>query len=129
VIATVSRDPARTQALETRGARVWAFEAGADGRVPLEPLLSRLSAEGRFSVLVEGGAAAHTSFLREGLVDRVAIGIAPVILGGLGSPLLSGDLGRARLADGIAVSGLRARRVGCDVWLEGEILRNGAARV
>jgi diaminohydroxyphosphoribosylaminopyrimidine deaminase/5-amino-6-(5-phosphoribosylamino)uracil reductase len=129
LIATVSRDPARTRALEASGARVWAFEAGPDGRVPLQPLLSRLSAEGRYALLVEGGAATHTSFLREGLVDRVAIGIAPVILGGSRSPLLSGDLGRARLADGIAVSGLRARRVGSDVWLEGEIRRNGAKGV
>jgi diaminohydroxyphosphoribosylaminopyrimidine deaminase/5-amino-6-(5-phosphoribosylamino)uracil reductase len=128
-IATVSRDSVRTQAIEARGAHVWTFDPGVDGRVPLLPLLSRLAEEGRYALLVEGGAAAHTSFLRESLVDRVAIGIAPIILGGSRSPLLAGDLGRARLADGIAVSDLRARRVGCDVWLEGEIRSNGAGNV
>ncbi len=129
VIATVSRDPVRTRALEARGASVWSFQPGPDGRVPLRPLLSRLAGEGRSALLLEGGATAHTSFLREGLVDRVAIGIAPIILGGSGSPLLAGDLGRARLADGIAIRELRARRVGCDVWLEGEIRSNGTEHV
>jgi len=129
VIATVSRDAARGRSLEERGAAVWRFDPAPDGRVPLRPLLERLVADGRYALLVEGGAATHTSFLREGLVDRIAIGIAPLILGGTNSPTLAGDLGRVRLAEGIALESLRARRVGRDVWLEGRVSGDGARHV
>lgn len=128
VIATVSAHPERRAALADRGATIWSFEADASGRVPLGALLRRLASEGRLSLLVEGGAEVHTSFLREGYADRVAIGIAPVILGGSGAPTFTRDLGRARLDEGIAVEFLRMRRLGRDLWLEGAIAK-GDARV
>ena len=129
VLATVSTDEAKIRALEERGAQVWAFPKGADGRVPLRSVLERLALEGRLSVLVEGGALVHTAFLREGLADAVAIGIAPRILGGRSAPMLTGDLGRSRLADAIAVEGLTVRRLGPDVWLTGRIAADGGDRV
>jgi diaminohydroxyphosphoribosylaminopyrimidine deaminase / 5-amino-6-(5-phosphoribosylamino)uracil reductase len=128
-VATTSRDEERARALVSRGAAIWVFEPDASGRVPLPALLRRLAGEGRYSVLVEGGAEVHTSFLKEGLVDRVAIGIAPVILGGSGAPTFTHDLGRARLHEGIVVQDLRVRRLGKDVWLEGAIAPEGTARV
>src|SRR5512138_1458279 len=73
VLATVSGDETRIRALEERGAQVWNFPKGADGRVPLRGVLERLALEGKLSVLVEGGAQVHTAFLREGLADAVAI--------------------------------------------------------
>jgi diaminohydroxyphosphoribosylaminopyrimidine deaminase/5-amino-6-(5-phosphoribosylamino)uracil reductase len=121
VVATVSGDAARARRLEARGASVWRFDAGPDGRVPLRPLLGRLVEEGRYALLVEGGTETHTSFLREGLADRVALGIAPLLLGGRAARSWTGDLGRSTIAEAIDVTGLRARRVGRDLWLEGAI--------
>ena len=126
VVATVSRDARRIAALEARGARVWSFPPRADGRVPLEPLLRKLVAEGRYAVLVEGGRQVHTAFLREAFADRVAIGIAPLLLGGANAPAWTGDLGRGRVEDAIPLGPLSVRRVGRDVWLEAEIRRDGA---
>ena len=80
-------------------------------------------------MLVEGGAAVHTAFLREGLADRIAVGIAPVILGGARASSLAGDLGRSRLSEAIALESLAVRRVGRDLWIEGSIERNGASDV
>lgn len=120
-VATIAGAGSRAAALESRGARVWHFEADAAGQVPLRPLLERLAGEGRYAVLVEGGAAVHTSFLREGLADGVAVGIAPLLLGGSTSRSWTGDLGRARLSDAIEIQSLRSRRVGRDLWLEGTI--------
>lgn len=128
-IATTSPDRARAEQLEARGASVWGFEPDAEGRVPLRRLLSRLATEGRYAVLVEGGAAVHTSFLREGLADRVAVGIAPVILGGKKSLALAGDLGRARLAEGIQIERFQVRRLGRDLWIEGIIPSDGVSDV
>ena len=129
VIATTSRDAARIRGLESQGVSVWTFEPGQGGRVPLEPLLRRLAGEGRYALLVEGGPTVHTSFLREDLADRVAVGIAPMILGGASASSLAGDLGRSRVSDAIAVEGLEIRRVGRDLWIEGTIARNGASHV
>jgi diaminohydroxyphosphoribosylaminopyrimidine deaminase/5-amino-6-(5-phosphoribosylamino)uracil reductase len=129
VIATVSRDEARTRELVTRGASVWTFEPGPEGRVPLRSLLERLALEGRISILVEGGAQVHTALLREGLADQIAIGISPRIVGGRTAPILTGDLGRPRLADAIQIEGLTVKRLGPDVWLTGRIAADGGPRV
>jgi diaminohydroxyphosphoribosylaminopyrimidine deaminase/5-amino-6-(5-phosphoribosylamino)uracil reductase len=94
--------------------------------VPLPALLERLAAEGRYALLVEGGAAVHTAFLRAGLADRVALGIAPLVLGGSASRTWTGDLGRAGLAEAVAIEGLRVRRLGRDVWLEGLVRARGS---
>ena len=129
VLATTSSQAAKVRELEARGVSVWSFEPGTDGRVPLTALLRRLADEGRYAVLVEGGPTVHTSFLREGLADRVAVGIAPMILGGARASSIAGDLGRSRVSDAIAVEGLEIRRVGRDLWIEGTIGRNGASHV
>jgi diaminohydroxyphosphoribosylaminopyrimidine deaminase/5-amino-6-(5-phosphoribosylamino)uracil reductase len=125
ILATVSRDAERIREMETRGAIVWTFDPAGDGRVPLREVLRRLAWEGRLALLVEGGAEVHTSFLREGLADAVAIGIAPRIVGGRSAPVWTGDLGRPRLADAIAVERLSVRRLGPDLWLTGRIAAEG----
>jgi len=126
ILATISDDAKRRAALEARGARVWTFEPAEDGCVPLVPLLRRIADEGRYALLVEGGRKVHTAFLRAGLADRVAIGIAPLLLGGAAAPSWTGDLGRATVGEAIPLGPLSVRRVGRDLWLEGEIRSSGA---
>jgi diaminohydroxyphosphoribosylaminopyrimidine deaminase/5-amino-6-(5-phosphoribosylamino)uracil reductase len=121
LIATVSSDAARVRELEERGALVWRFPPDPDGRVPLPALLRKLGGEGRYSILVEGGPTVHTSFLRAGLADEVAVGIAPILMGGASAPTWTGDLGRDRLDEAIAVGPLTLRRLGNDVWLTGRV--------
>jgi diaminohydroxyphosphoribosylaminopyrimidine deaminase/5-amino-6-(5-phosphoribosylamino)uracil reductase len=123
VLATCSPDAARAREYEARGARVWRFDPDADGRVPAAEVLRRLAAEGRYAVLVEGGPTVHTSLLRAGLADEVAVGIAPVLLGGASTPTWTADLGRERLEEAIAVGPLAVRRLGRDVWLSGPVAR------
>jgi diaminohydroxyphosphoribosylaminopyrimidine deaminase/5-amino-6-(5-phosphoribosylamino)uracil reductase len=57
-------------------------------------LLRRLAKEGCHDVLLEGGSAMAASWLRAGVVDRIALFTAPRVLGegGLSWP---GRLGRA----------------------------------
>jgi diaminohydroxyphosphoribosylaminopyrimidine deaminase/5-amino-6-(5-phosphoribosylamino)uracil reductase len=61
---------------------------------PLEDELRRLGAEGVQSLLLEGGPGIATAFLREGLVDKVLVFVAPTLAGDglalvreLGAPL------------------------------------------
>ena len=121
LIATVSEDRPAIQALEALGARVWTFPADGEGRIPLRALFRKLAREGRLSLLVEGGPTVHTSVLREGLADKVAVGIAPRILGGSRAPAWTRDLGRPRLDEAIELTSLVTRRVGRDLWIEGAV--------
>jgi len=125
LIATVSEDRRAIQALEALGVRVWTFAADGAGHVPLQALFRKLAGEGRLSLLVEGGPTVHTAVLREGLADRVAVGIAPRILGGARAPAWTRDLGRARLDEAIELESLVTRRVGRDLWIEGSLKKEG----
>ena len=66
------------------------------------------------SVLVEGGAAVHGAFITAGLVDQVALFLAPRLLGA-GVPIAAGK-GRG-LVRGLALSQINARAVGGDILL------------
>ncbi|MBN1772198.1 MAG: bifunctional diaminohydroxyphosphoribosylaminopyrimidine deaminase/5-amino-6-(5-phosphoribosylamino)uracil reductase RibD [Deltaproteobacteria bacterium] len=56
--------------------------AGRDGLVPERRVLAELGRRGITSVLVEGGGQVFTRFLAAGLADRVALFLAPKLLGG-----------------------------------------------
>jgi diaminohydroxyphosphoribosylaminopyrimidine deaminase / 5-amino-6-(5-phosphoribosylamino)uracil reductase len=120
-IATVSGDAESIGALEARGVSVLRFTPDAHGRVPLAALFRRLAKDGMLSLLVEGGPTVLSAILREGLADRVAIGIAPRILGGVTAPAWTRDLGLGRLDEAIELDALETRRVGRDLWIEGSL--------
>lgn len=52
------------------------------GQIDLGDLLDKLAKMSICSVLVEGGAALFSSFIKEGLVDKFYIFLAPILLGG-----------------------------------------------
>ncbi|HET9938676.1 MAG TPA: dihydrofolate reductase family protein, partial [Gaiella sp.] len=78
---------------------------------PLAVELAGLAAEGVQSLLLEGGPALATSFLAEGLVDRLLVFVAPIVAGG-GAPML-GDLPAP-----IELGPLATERLGDDVLLD-----------
>jgi diaminohydroxyphosphoribosylaminopyrimidine deaminase/5-amino-6-(5-phosphoribosylamino)uracil reductase len=93
VVATAlsGRHP-RVQRFASLGVEVWSLPA-RDGAVALPRLLSRLAREGVSSLMVEGGADTLWRFFRAGLVDRVAVFTAPIVLGGTGAPGAVGGSG------------------------------------
>ncbi|MGH3665975.1 MAG: bifunctional diaminohydroxyphosphoribosylaminopyrimidine deaminase/5-amino-6-(5-phosphoribosylamino)uracil reductase RibD [Egibacteraceae bacterium] len=54
-------------------------------------VLATLWERGVRSVLVEGGAAVGSAFARAGLVDKLVVHVAPLLLGESGRPALRGD--------------------------------------
>ncbi len=76
----------------------------------LEDELRALAAEGVQSLLLEGGPTLATAFASAGLVDKLMLFVAPVVAGA-GPRFIGGVAGE--------VNGMRARRVGGDVLLEG----------
>lgn len=89
VVACGPKAPAsRLRALEARGVRVWRLPLSGRHVSP-RAVARRLAAEGRHEVLLEGGAMLGGAWLRESLVDRIALFVAPRLLGD-GLPWLSG---------------------------------------
>lgn len=95
----------------------WCLPRNPDGAgVDLDALLARLAARGVTRVLVEGGSAVITAFLRRRLADRIIVTVAPMILGqGIDAV---GDLGIARLDQALRFSPARVFSLGDDVLIE-----------
>lgn len=103
----------RARALAAAGAEVVEL-ASPRGRLSVAAVLRALAARDVQSVLVEGGAAVHGAFIAAGLVDDVALFVAPRLLGG-GVPIAAG-LGRG-LARALELGTLAWRPVGRDLLL------------
>jgi diaminohydroxyphosphoribosylaminopyrimidine deaminase/5-amino-6-(5-phosphoribosylamino)uracil reductase len=111
----------RIRELEARGATVIRC-AAVDGRVDAGGAVAALFAREARAVLVEGGGAVHAAFLDAGLVDRVAVFVAPVLLGGRAAPSLVGGAGRV-LKDGVRLGNVVLTRLGDDLLIEADVLR------
>lgn len=59
----------------------WAINATENGDLDLHEFLHQAAAFGLRSLLVEGGGKLATSFLREGLVDKYVVVVAPKVIG------------------------------------------------
>ncbi|MBX5489692.1 MAG: RibD family protein [Chloroflexi bacterium] len=110
---------ARCRALEARGGRVLALPPDGAGRVDLSRLLAELASQNVQSVLVEGGARLITTLLRERLVHRLVVCVAPKVLGSGVEAV--GDLGITRLAEALTFQRSAFRLCGADVLFEGDL--------
>jgi GTP cyclohydrolase II len=119
VVTTERSDASRRKALQAQGVAVHVVDAHPPWGVGLKATLQVLRARGVHTLLVEGGGAVITSFLRERLVDRLIVGIAPTILGA-GTDAV-GDLETTSVADSLRLSGRTVHAVGDDVLIAGNL--------
>lgn len=117
VVVTRRAPASRVKRLASR-VQVWKAPI-TDGRVCLEWVIARLGEAGVTQLLVEGGAEVHASFLRQGLVNRVAFYYAPKILGGRTATRSVGGQGFPSPEQSVRLSGLEWSRVGADLFLSG----------
>ena len=87
---------AALERLEATGVHVHPVPAdqGDAGLVDLRAVLSRSHELGMDAILCEGGADLSANLLREGLVDRLYLLVAPRALGGAGLPAFAHDADR-----------------------------------
>jgi diaminohydroxyphosphoribosylaminopyrimidine deaminase/5-amino-6-(5-phosphoribosylamino)uracil reductase len=89
------------------------------GKIDLDALMGILGKLELVSLLVEGGASITGSMLRERLVDKFYIFIAPKILGGEdGVPMAAGP-GSKRMEECLRLKNIQMRRFGDDILLVG----------
>ncbi len=120
IATTPAADAAKLAARRGMGIEVAIAPADASGRVDLPALMKMLGQRDITSVLVEGGAATITSFLREGLADRLVAIVAPKIMG-RGTDAF-GELNVTDVAKAIKLSFEKVYRSGEDVVVEGKVL-------
>jgi 3,4-dihydroxy 2-butanone 4-phosphate synthase/GTP cyclohydrolase II len=113
VATTLTGSAAQETILSDLGVEVVRLPATETGRIALAPLLAHLRAEGITQLMVEGGAEVITAFLRERLVDRVVLTIAPVLVGGLNAVKQLPDLPRLQSP--------RAHQLGPDIIVWGDL--------
>ncbi len=118
LLATRGSIAQRGRRLERAGARVVPVASRA-GHVDLRAAWRKLGKLGLNDVLVEGGGELAAALLRLGLVDRLYLILAPVLIGGDGRPVLS-SLGVVRLRQALAVQRFQVRKLGADLLLTGE---------
>ena len=120
VLAVTRRAPVdRCERARSLGATVLSLPEDTEGRVDLSTLLAELYEHGVGSVMVEGGARLITSFLGNRLVDRLAVCIAPKILGS-GIEAV-GDLGICELDDSLTLTGTSFVPYGRDIILDSRV--------
>jgi diaminohydroxyphosphoribosylaminopyrimidine deaminase / 5-amino-6-(5-phosphoribosylamino)uracil reductase len=111
-----SGDEKKKSELGSRGIRTEQVPAVADGRPDIQAVLRRLGQLEVTSVMIEGGAELNGTALASGVVDKVFLYYAPVIMGGAGSiPFATGPSLQATLR----AKSLRLHRFGEDIAVEG----------
>jgi len=91
-----------------------------------QAVLAELRTREVHAVLVEGGAEVHGAFLDAGLVDRVALFVAPLLLGGRAAPGVAGGAGR-ELKHAVRLERVEVARLGEDLLLEADVAREARA--
>jgi len=122
IIATTSRaDERKLSRLRKMGIEVLITQGDKAGEIDLKNLLGILGQRGISSVLVEGGARVITSLLRQDLVDRVVIAVAPKIMGkGIEAV---GELNIREVSQALKLSFRKISRVGEDLVIEARVSR------
>lgn len=119
LIATTSQAPkARLHRLRSLGIPVLVLPA-QDGHPSLRACLQRLGQMGITSVMIEGGSELNASALRDGMVNRVLLYVAPLLLGGQDAKGIIGGRSPNRLASARRLQHVQIRRVGGDFLMEG----------
>lgn len=81
LLCTSDAPQAARDALQAKGVEIVEVEATAAGRVDIAAAARALGGRGLTSVVVEGGATIAASFLKAGLVDRLSMYRAGILMG------------------------------------------------
>jgi diaminohydroxyphosphoribosylaminopyrimidine deaminase/5-amino-6-(5-phosphoribosylamino)uracil reductase len=119
VIGARGAEPRRVRALERAGAEVVLLPPGRGGRLALGRVLAELGRRDIQSLLVEGGAQLHGALIDARLVDRVAIFLAPKLIGA-GVPIAQGR--GASVAEALPLGPLAVQSLGADLLVRADVL-------
>lgn len=117
IIAVTDKAPsAKIKALREKGVEV-VVVATKNDQVDLQSLFALLGERKISSVFVEGGATINEMLLKENLVDKVHVFIAPKIIGGKTAPTPIGGHGITALKDACVLKNMTTKIIDGDILI------------
>ena len=116
IATTTPADKTKFSGLFEAGIEVLAIPENEEGNVDLKVLLGMLGKRNISSVLVEGGGGVITSMLRQNLVDKMVVAVAPRIMG-RGVEAV-GELNIGEVNQAIKLNFVKTYRLGEDLVIE-----------
>jgi len=107
----------RDKALSEAGARI--IRCGTGQHVDLHMMLQKLGELEIGSVLLEGGGRLNGAMLEAGLIDKVMLFMAPIIVGGREAPATFDFAGYASINEAVRLERLQIETIGDNVCISG----------
>jgi diaminohydroxyphosphoribosylaminopyrimidine deaminase/5-amino-6-(5-phosphoribosylamino)uracil reductase len=120
-----SAPKSRRQKLQRAGVELVAVPHDRKGELDLEAVLRELARREIVRLLVEGGPRVHGALLDGGFVDRLALFIAPRLLGDARALPLAIGRGQDKIANAWTLQSIETRRFGEDIFVSGDLVRPG----
>lgn len=114
ILTTSAAPPEKKKALCAMGAEV-IFADGAYGKVDLSLAMEELSAMEIDSILLEGGSTLAEAAFQAGIVDKVSLYVAPILIGGREAPSPLGGQGARTLMDVVRLHRVSVTKSGPDL--------------
>lgn len=128
LVVTKAAEQNKIMRLRNAGVEVLVLPEDENGRVNLCELMKKLGEMKIDSVLLEGGGTVNFSALKAGIVDRVAMFIAPKIIGGKNAKTpVEGD-GMCFMSQSINLEQIETTFIGSDLLVTGLVSKKGEAR-
>lgn len=120
VATTETADVSQKEALQKMGVEIISTQSDS-GRVHLQELMTVLGIRGIDSLLLEGGATLNFSALEAGIVNKVQVYIAPLLIGGKSAKTSIEGVGVSALEQAFQMKEWSVEKVGRDLLIEGYI--------
>ena len=124
VATTRAANAKKASAFEKKGVEIVMLKKTKEGRVDPERLLEALFERDLTGVLVEGGPATHGAFLDAGLVDKVILFVAPMLIGGVEAMSAIGGRGASKIEEALRLDRVAVTPIGRDLMIVGYARRS-----
>jgi len=122
LVATTDRvSDARIREYGDAGADIVVLDRDAAGAVSLPALIAELGKRDVQGVLLEGGGTLAWSAVRDDVVDRIVLYVAPLLVGGEDSPTVIAGAGFSPIDAAIRLGTLRVDQVGADLKVVADV--------
>jgi diaminohydroxyphosphoribosylaminopyrimidine deaminase/5-amino-6-(5-phosphoribosylamino)uracil reductase len=121
VVTSEAAPEERLDAWRDSGAEVLVLAGAEPGGVALDRLMAELGKREIQQVLVEGGPTLGWKLVRAGLVDRVVLYLAPILVGGRDAPSVLMGEGIESIAEPYRVEIVEVARVGDDMKVVADV--------
>lgn len=116
--------PDKESKLMSMGLEVIKVPKDESGRVSPRHVCEELFRREIMHVLLEGGGEINSGLLKEGILDKIILFYAPILIGGKGAYNLIGGKGIDFLKDAYKIDIASVKRFKEDIYLEGYVHRN-----